>query len=156
MKVRTIPVLVSGTILFIAFGLAWAAAREPVSGCGDAIATGPNTFAGTATLTIGGGDPLTANVVVTLLDMVDKDGVLHVTLTHAFDFADGNAFTTQDTGVAEPINEFGLHNLNETLTIVSGTGEFEGASGILHVHGQLDFGASPPEAIYEVHGVISR
>lgn len=158
MKVRTISILACGTILLIALGVTLAAARHPVSGSGSA-ALNPDTglFEGSADLAVG--DEMSEGIpfAVTLLTPLepDEEGVLHIRATHTFDFGDGDTFTTDDMGVADPADIPGLYILNETLTITSGTGDFEGVSGDLHVHGELDR-RELPCASFEVRGAISR
>jgi hypothetical protein len=151
--VTSIPVLALASL--IVSGLALAAGRDPVSGSGTAelnLLTG--AAVGQAELTIAD-TTLPADVFVQLTSQVPgDDGSLHATATHTFEFADGT-FTTTDKGVIDTDG-----TLNEHLTIVSGTGDFEGAAGELAVHGQVQFPApgDPPIAhvSYNILGVISR
>ena len=154
-SIKSVPLF--ALALLIALGIALADGREPVSGSVSATAINDFQFAGTAILTIGGGEEVTPSFVATLLETSEKDeGVLHAKVTHTFHFGDGNTFTTEDKAVMEPIDEFGLYTLNETLKIISGEGDFEDVSGELHVHGQIDFGLEPPEVAVDIHGAISR
>jgi hypothetical protein len=41
------------------------------------------------------------------------------------------------------------------MKIISGTGVYEGASGEMSAHGEIDF-RGLPSASFEVHGAISR
>lgn len=130
-------------------------AGDPVSGSGEAeasMATGQAT--GTATLVVRG-EELAAGVAVTLGESYFSDeGVLHGESSHTFTFANGT-ITTSDKVIGEPVNEFGLFTLNETLTITEGTGDFEGISGTLAVHGEMQF-ISDVDALvsYNIRGVI--
>ena len=151
--IKSIPIF--AIALLILLGAVWAAGREAVSGSVSATAINEYQFAGAATLTIGGGEEVTPSFVATLLEMSERDeGVLHAKVTHTFDFGDGNTFTTEDKAVMEPIDEFGLYTLNETLKIISGEGDFEDASGELHVHGQIHL--IEGWVSVDIHGAISR
>jgi len=150
-------ILLLALVLLIVLGSALAAGHEPVSGSVSAIAINAYQFEGTATLTIGGGEEVKPSFVATLLEMSENDeGVLHAKVSHTFDFGDGNTFTTEDKAVMEPVDEFGLYTLNETLKIISGEGDFEDVSGELHVHGQINFGVTPAEVSVDIRGAISR
>jgi hypothetical protein len=147
--------LVLAVALAVASGLALAVGHDPVSGSGSAdldLLTG--TAVGQAELTIGD-STLFAEVFVQLTSQVPgDDGSLHATATHRFKF-DNGSITTTDKGVIDTDG-----TLNEHLTIVSGTGDFEGTTGELAVHGQVQFPAlgEPPIAhvSYDIRGVISR
>ena len=152
--VKSISVLTLASL--IVSGLALAAGHEPVSGSGTAelnLLTG--AAVGQAELTIGGAT-LFADVNVQLTSQVPgDDGSLHATATHKFVF-DNGSITTTDKGVIDTDG-----TLNEHLTIVSGTGDFEGAAGELAVHGQVQFPGpedDPPIAhvSYDIRGVIAR
>jgi hypothetical protein len=157
MKVRTVSVSVCGTIVLIALSLACAdSVRGPVSGFGWAdlnLATGAAD--GKATLVIEGAT-LVALVHVQLGEQfISDDGVLHAEASHTFNLP-GGSITTTDKGVVE----LATGTLNEHLTITSGTGDFEGVSGDLSVHGQVQFPSpgAPPIAYvsYDIRGVLSR
>ena len=152
-SIKSMLVLV--VALAVVSGLAFAAGREPVSGSGWAdlnLLTG--AAVGHAQLTVGD-TTLSAEVFVQLTGQVPgDDGSLHATATHTFVF-DNGSITTTDRGVIDTDG-----TLNEHLTIVSGAGGFEGATGELAVHGQVQFPApgEPPIAhvFYDIRGVISR
>ena len=153
-KVSSITVLSLAVLIVISTALA-GTAGDPVSGSGEALANMATGQAiGSATLVVRGVE-LSATVVVQLgIPSFSDEGVLHAESSHMFTFANGT-ITTSDKVVGEPVNEFGLFALNEKLTIVSGTGAFDGASGNLTVHGQMQF-ISQIEALvsYDVRGVI--
>jgi hypothetical protein len=156
------PVLALVVFIVLTTALAEPGA-DPVSGTGAAVAnmnTGQAT--GVATLVVRGVE-LSATVAVQLgIPSFSDEGVLHAESSHTFTFANGT-ITTSDKIVGEPVNEFGLFALNEKLTIVSGTEDFEGVSGNLTVHGQLQFlppPANPEEpqlaiVTYDVRGEIT-
>ena len=132
--------------------------QDPVSGSGSATLNPENgLFEGFVDITIACEEFEDVPFAVTLLTPLvpNEEGVFHIKATHTFNFGDGNTFTTNDKGIADPTDMPGLYNLNENLTITTGTGDFEGASGVLHVHGKLDL-RGLPSASFDVHGVISR
>lgn len=139
--------------ILIASGFALAAAREPASIQGQVDL---DMFSGTATVTIGGVTLSGSVQVIPTGPIVEsEDGVLHFTeVMHVFDLGDQNTFVTTGKEVADPVNPFGLYTLNGYMKITSGTGTFEGASGELSVHGELDW--SVEQATLEAHGAISR
>jgi hypothetical protein len=155
-SIKSAPILALS--LLIVLGTALAVGRDSVFGSGSAVLN-PETglFEGSVDLTITGEEFENIPFTVTLLAPLvpNEEGVLHVEATHTFDFGDGNTFTTNDKGIGEPMETSGLYTLNETLTITSGTGNFEGASGVLHAHGELDL-RGLPGATFEIRGVISR
>jgi len=150
---KSIPIF--ALTFLIALGSALAAGREPVSGSGTAdlnLVTGEAI--GQADLNIGD-TMLSAEVFVQLTSQVPgDDGALHATANHTFEFPNGS-ITTTDKGVIDTDG-----TLNEHLMIVSGTGDFEGTTGELAVHGHVQFPApgDPPIAnvSYNIRGVISR
>ncbi|UCG59568.1 MAG: hypothetical protein JSU70_08635 [Phycisphaerales bacterium] len=147
--------------LLIVLGVALAAGRDPVSGSGSADALlfpdGTGTASGEATLVIGG-TTLNADVVVQIYESYFRDeGVLHGVSSHTFDFGGGDEITTSDKVVGEFTGPPGLLTLNEKLTIVSGTGAYDGVSGDMTVHGQLQFtGPATAVVTYDIVGAISR
>jgi len=148
-SIKSIPIL--ALALLIVLGSALAAGRDPVSGSGEAtldLSTGAAT--GTATLNIRGEEFTTLVAVQITGQVISDEGVTHVTSTHTFTF-DNGSITTTDKGVIDTDG-----TLNEHLTIISGTDDFEGACGELRVHGQIQF--QPPMAYvsYDIRGAISR
>ena len=152
-------ILILALTLLIVLGTALAdSVREPVSGSGSATLNPENgLFEGSVDITIAGEEFEDIPFAVTLLTPLipNEEGVFHIKATHTFNFGDENTFTTNDKGIADPTDMPGLYNLNENLTITTGTGDFEGASGVLHIHGKLDL-RGLPSASFDVHGVISR
>ena len=157
-SIRYIAVLAMALLIVLGSALA-EPARDPVSGYGSSefiMAPPPPTSTGTVTFFIRG-EELIADLNVTVLTMTFSDeGVLHATALSTLDFGGGDTFTTTDKIVGEPAGP-GLYTVNEALTIISGTGAYEGATGHLSIHGQMQF-VSETEAVvtYEVRGVISR
>ena len=149
-SIKSIPIL--ALVLLIVLGSALAAGRDPVYGSGWAklnLVTG--AAEGQADLIIGG-EEFTASLAIQLTSQVVSDeGVLHATATHTFTLPSGTIITSDK----EVIDTDGT--LNAHLTITGGTGAFEGASGELAGHGQVQF-TSPTTAnvSYEIRGVISR
>ena len=160
-SIKVLPVL--GLVLLLVLGSALAKpARDPVSGYGSSVlnlVTG-DSF-GSLTLFVRG-EELLADLSVTDVVMVysgnDEEGVFHATAESTLDFGDGDTFTTADKIVGVPKGG-GLYKLNEKLTIISGTGAYEGASGNLSIHGEAQFPApgDPPfaQVSFEIRGAIS-
>lgn len=132
---------------------------DPVAGTGEAVANMgvfPPLADGSATLVVRGAT-LVASVHVEISDSYYSDeGVLHGLSSHTFTFANGKIITS-DKVIGEPTDTPGLLKLNETLTIVEGTGDFDGATGVLTVHGEMAFRIAEPwlaDVSYDVRGVI--
>ncbi len=136
---------------------------DPVSGTGATAVDVPFVFEGFATVVIRGVEFEFDVTTVLLGDPVEgDDGTLHVETSHTFSLDDVGDFTTTDKAVADPLDEPGLFRLNSTLRITTGTGAFEGVSGRLTVHGEIDLfdeinGVGFPffgESSWDVHGVV--
>ncbi|MCH7720447.1 MAG: hypothetical protein IH988_05580 [Planctomycetes bacterium] len=128
---------------------------DPVSGFSETAVEEENgPFVGFATLEIRGEEFEFSLEVSILGEPVEgEDGTLHLPTSHVFTLDDESSFTTIDKAVADPIEGSpGLYTLNSNMKITSGTGMFDGASGSLHAHGELDlvFGT----ASLDYHGVI--
>jgi len=161
-SIRIMPVL--SLVLLVVLGSALAKpARDPVSGYGSSelnLVTGQSS--GNLTLFVRG-EQSDASLAVQLVEMVysgdNEEGVFHATALSTLDFGGGNTFTTTDKIVGVPKGG-GLYKLNEKLTIISGTGAYEGASGNLSIHGEAQFPApgDPPfaQVSFEIRGAISR
>ncbi len=148
-SIKSIPIL--ALALLIVLGTALADGRDPVSGSGTAVLNlGTGTAEGDAILIIRGEEFTTLVAVQLTGQVISDEGVTHVTSTHTFTF-DNGSITTTDKGVIDTDG-----TLNENLTIISGTGDYEGACGELRVHDQIQF--QPPMAYvsYDIRGVISR
>jgi hypothetical protein len=75
------------------------------------------------------------SVVVDAEPRGNGNGALHVsTMYHVFDRGDDGTFYTEDTAVCGPTIPC---RVNSRMSIVGGTGDFEGATGKLHNHGWL-------------------
>lgn len=153
------PVLALVVLIVLTTALA-EPAKDPVYLKGDVILTGPATAKGTAAITIRG-EELKAKVMATIKDMViSEEGVLQVKeIEHVFTMLDEegqettNSFTASGRETGDPTEEFMLFTLNGYMKIISGTGEYEGASGTLSVHGQLHLFEG--WGSYESRGAIS-
>ena len=161
-KVSAITILALSVLVVISAALA-GPARDPVSGSGSSSAINEYQFGGSATLVIRGvekstvesTEPYVPGLLVTVLGMREtKGGVRHVVATHTFTFADGS-ITTSDKEIAEPTDIPGLFTLNANMTVVSGTGVYEGVCGHLTAHGTIDF-RTLPAAEFEIRGSISH
>jgi hypothetical protein len=150
------------TLLIVLGSVLAEPARDPVSGFGSSVlnlVTGQSS--GNLTLFIRG-EELDASLEVQMLEMVysgnDEEGVFHATALSTLDFGGGNTFTTTDKIVGVPMGG-GLYKVNEALTIISGTGAYEGASGHLSIHGEVQFPlpGDPPlaQVSFEIRGAIS-
>ncbi|CAN5445687.1 hypothetical protein BH24GEM3_BH24GEM3_23720 [soil metagenome] len=69
-------------------------------------------------------------------------GATHLHFVHTFTTDEGS-FNTSDIAVLTPSGQF-----NERLTIVGGTGIYEGASGSLTAHGWIDSDTGTGEVTY--------
>jgi hypothetical protein len=149
----TIPALTLALLIVLSTALAEPAA-DPVSGSGSSEAINEFQFEGSATLVIRG-QVKSAELLVTVLapPVISEDGVQHVVASHTFTFADGS-ITTSDMEIAEPTETPGLYTLNANMTVISGTGVYEGVSGHFTAHGTIDFRALPT-AEFKIVGVIS-
>ena len=67
------------------------------------------------------------------------NGVLQATFSHDWTFLDGSTIHSQDQGnvVLDKKNP-GWGRANSRLHIVSGTGKFAGATGLVHTHGEFN------------------
>ena len=136
---------------------------NPVSGTSEtAVGNTPAVLEGSATLEFGGETFEFALTVFPIGEVVEgDDGTLHVPTTHIFTL-DQSSITTTDKAVLDPLDEPGLFTVNSRLKVTSGTGLFEGVTGRLHAHGEIDLfdeanGIEFPffgEASLEYHGVI--
>jgi hypothetical protein len=70
------------------------------------------------------------------------NGATFLQFNHTFTTADGS-FSTSDIGVLTPSGQF-----NERMTIVGGTGVYEGASGRITSHGYIDMCTGTGEVTY--------
>jgi hypothetical protein len=104
-----------------------------VAGTITAHFTSATTVAGTVT----GG---LAGTVTAGIDGLHQagDGALHVELHHTFVTANGQ-LNTVDEAVLSPVNPPD-YRMDTRYTIMGGTGQFAGAAGILHNHGDANMG----------------
>ena len=157
-KKWTFPALTLSLLIVLSTALAEPAA-DPVSGSGSSIAINEYQFAGSATLVIGG-EEKSAELLVTVYELtISDEGIQHVVASHTFTFADGS-ITTSDKETAEPTDTPGLYKINANMKVVSGTGVYEGVSGHLTAHGNIDFRGTidmpgVPVASFTLRGAIS-
>ena len=129
---------------------------EDTTGSGSTAAINENQFEGTATLTIHGQEKSTDLLITVLAEPeIDANGMHHVVATHTCTFADGSSFTTSDEEIAEPTATPGLYTLTAHMEVVSGTGIYEGISGLLAAYGTIDFAAQPPAAQFDIYGAVA-
>src|SRR5215469_6312492 len=69
----------------------------------------------------------------------DEQGCLHLMAEHAITTARGDLVVTADQATLTPIKE-GVFYMQQTQTIVRGTGAFAGATGTLEEFGVVDMG----------------
>lgn len=75
------------------------------------------------------------------------NGATHIVLSHLFDDGEGNTFWTDDQATcAASDNDPSTCRVNDVMTVVGGTGDFEGAEGQLRNHGWITFFGAPDEA----------
>jgi hypothetical protein len=111
-------VQVSGTFLFTEFGF-----------------TGPTTAAA-ETIVVG---DLAGTASAQYYNIVQKGkGVFHLNGTHTIVTAEGTLTTFDEIRLQFDQKNPTVARANSRLYIVDGTGAFEGASGVLHTHGELD------------------
>jgi hypothetical protein len=122
------------------------------SGCLNVLVEGvaPLTFieiapgivtlgAGPSTVTIGGitGD-LSSIATSSITAGAKEQGAQHLTLRHTFSSPAGT-FVTDDRAVCAPAGtDPTVCRVNDVLNVVSGTGVFANASGMLHNHAEAD------------------
>lgn len=127
------------TLLTLVAGANAGTSCDKVRGAGHTFATGPATFQGSATVKIGD-EEYNAAVTTNLLGppRVTEDGTLLAHTSHTFVFGNGSSFTTFDNAVLSPTDTPGVYNLNTRAEIIQGTGDYDGASGSLSIHGTIN------------------
>lgn len=99
----------------------------------DSPTTGQGTFTG----------DMEGTMTFEITDVAQPGGgATFLRFTHTFATAHGSFFTS-DIGVLTPSGQF-----NERMTIVGGTGIFQGAAGRITSHGYIDMGTGTGEVTY--------
>jgi len=153
-SIKSIPILALALLVVLDTALA-DSEGDSVTGSGSVNATPAGIFEGTATISIEG-EKFEGSVTVTPMSSPEpKDGGLYFpVIEHVFDFGDDNTFTTYGDEFAKPTDQPGLSILDGYMNIDSGTGDFDGASGEMSVHGKIHLFEG--WASFKVNGRISR
>jgi hypothetical protein len=153
-SIKSIPILALALLIVLGSALA-DSEGDSVTGSGQVTAISEIQFHGTATLSIEG-EKYKGLVLVTPIAPPElKDGGLYFPVVeHVFDFGDDNTFTTYGDEFANPTDQPGLSILDGCMNIDSGTGDFDGASGEMSVHGKIHL--IEGWASFKVNGTISR
>ena len=120
---------------------------KPIRAETETFATGPATFAGTATGTLGG-EPFSGAVTTTVTSAPEPagaSGVLFATTSHEIALPAGT-ITTSDVARLVPTKEIGVYRLITHATVV------EGATGQLALNGTVNFVDGSAEA--QISGVV--
>jgi hypothetical protein len=131
---------------------------EGVAQLGIVVIDGVPTLAGLPGPTTFGDIPGTFGSVVTSLESrgAEGQGAQHLTLQHTFvstDSARPGTFVTGDRAVCAPAGrDPNVCRVNDVMRIVSGTGIFANAGGMLRNHGVIDLHAF--QLSYSVRGRI--
>lgn len=138
MKVQQLRI---NAVILATFALsifAFALNSTPITGAGQSNAISANQLQGTTELMVGQ-EVRAVTSTATILSLVLGPGhTLVGTSSHTLDFGGGNTITTADQGRLVPVNDAGLYQLLIKCTIVSGTGEFAGATGDLTFSGRIN------------------
>jgi len=147
-SIKSIPIL--ALALLIVLGTALAESEgDSVTGSGEVSANLESGIGeGTAILSIEG-EKFEGTVTVTIPPNLCD-------IIHEFVFEEGT-FTTIGDEVMKPADDPGVFVLNGDMNITGGTGDFEGASGKMSVHGKLQFTSeTTADVSFKVNGTISR
>jgi hypothetical protein len=153
-SIKSIPILAVALLIVLGTALADSEGNS-VTGSGSVASTSAGIFEGAATLSIEG-EKFEGSVTVTPMEIPEpKDGGLYFPLVeHVFDFGNDNTLTTYGDEFAKPTDQPGLSILDGCMNIDSGTGDFDGASGEMSVHGKIHL--IEGWASFKVNGTISR
>jgi pectate lyase len=119
--------------LVVASPAAAAAMCQQISAEAQTFATGPTTFAGTVTGTLGG-DPFSSPVITTVTSApqpAGASGVLFATTSHTIALPTGTV-TTSDSARLIPTGQPGLYRIVSQVTVVGG------GSGQMVFNGTVD------------------
>ena len=123
---------------------------EGSSGCQNVSGTDVAQFTSptTATGTLSGDLTGTFDAVIDEIRPGD-DGSLHL-VAHRTITLEGGTITTSDHGVLSPV-ESPLYRANGHYLILGGTGIYEGATGRIDIHGDVDLGSGAVNLTYHGH-----
>jgi hypothetical protein len=124
-----------------------AATCQPIRGEAQTFATGPTTFAGTITGTLGG-DPFSSSVSTIVISAPQPAGgssVLFATTSHTIALPTGTV-TTSDSARLIPTGQPGLYRIVSKVTVV------EGGSGQMVFNGTVDLVGGSTH--FQVHGAV--
>jgi hypothetical protein len=133
--------------LVLASPAAAAATCHPISGEGQTFATGPTTFAGTVTGTLGG-DPFSSSVITTVTSAPQPaggSGVLFATTSYTIALPTGTV-TTSDSARLIPTGQPGLYRIVSQVAVVGG------GSGQMVFNGTVDLVGGSTQ--FQIHGVV--
>ena len=106
-----------------------------IQGSGVSLQINAGQFAGVGQQRIGQMD-VSHTTLTTLLSLAPGPGnTLVGQTTHTFDFGSLGSITTMDDLRLTPVNGAGLYQLSTRAVIVSGTGNFAGATGRMSFNG---------------------
>ena len=124
-----------------------AATCQPIGGEAQTFATGPTTFAGTVSGTLGG-DPFSSSVNTTVTSApqpIGGSGVLFATTSHTIALPTGTV-TTNDSARLIPTGQPGLYRIVSKVTVVGG------GSGQMVFNGTVDLVGGSTQ--FQVHGAV--
>ena len=133
--------------LVVASPAAAAATCQPISAEAQTFATGPTTFAGTATGTLGG-DPFSSSVNTTVTSApqpAGASGVLFATTSHTIALPTGTV-TTSDAARLIPTGQPGLYRIVSQVTVLGG------GSGQMVFNGTVDLVGGSTQ--FQIHGAV--
>jgi hypothetical protein len=133
--------------LVVAWPAAAAATCQPISAEAQTFATGPRTFAGTVTGTLGG-DPFSSSVNTTVTSAPEpagESGVLFATTSHTIALPTGTV-TTSDAARLIPTGQPGLYRIVSQVTVVGG------GSGQMVFNGTVDLVGGSTQ--FQIHGAV--
>jgi pectate lyase len=133
--------------LVVASPAAAAAMCQQISAEAQTFATGPTTFAGTVTGTLGG-DPFSSSVITTVTSApqpAGASGVLFATTSHTIALPTGTV-TTSDSARLIPTGQPGLYRIVSKVTVVGG------GSGQMVFNGTVDLVGGSTQ--FQVHGAV--
>lgn len=135
------------SVIALASSAAAAATCHPISAEAQTFATGPTTFAGTVTGTLGG-EPFSSSVNTTVTSApqpAGASGVLFATTSHTIALPTGTV-TTSDSARLIPTGQPGLYRIVSQVTVVGG------GSGQVVFNGTVDLVGGSTQ--FQIHGAV--